>query len=313
MKYDGKELAKILIYYGMISDADEPEKKIICPFHEDKNPSMIVDLSEGTFLCFGCGVHGRSIDFVKAVNPEMNDLGACVEHERILQSNKVNKLQIKIKKKKRIKTKQALIEAYDYFYGLKSVDWNHIETEEEQNTLEYMDKRGFNARALNIADCRVNYNIAYPFIFPILDNGKFMGWLGRTTSRYVEGKRKYLYNTGFKKRFTLCGNYEENCVPVLCEGYMDYLSLRTKAKIKNSVAILGWHISDVQVEKLKQKGIKTVISCLDNDPAGIKGTEYLKKFFDVIRPEFPQGVKDVGEMDGKQIREMLRRTKHGNI
>jgi DNA primase len=71
---------------------------------------------------------------------------------------------------------------------------------------------------------------------------------------HVEKKRKYLYNEGFRKRDTLCGTYEENCIPYICEGFMDYLSLKTRGHIKNVVAILGWHISDEQVNKLKQKG-----------------------------------------------------------
>ena len=35
--------------------------KIICPFHDDKNPSMKVD---NRFHCFGCGADGDVIDFV---------------------------------------------------------------------------------------------------------------------------------------------------------------------------------------------------------------------------------------------------------
>ena len=37
--------------------------KYICPFHEDKNPSMTT--KGNRFHCFGCGVDGGIIDFVK--------------------------------------------------------------------------------------------------------------------------------------------------------------------------------------------------------------------------------------------------------
>lgn len=37
--------------------------KYICPFHEDKNPSMTI--KGNRFHCFGCGADGRLIDFVK--------------------------------------------------------------------------------------------------------------------------------------------------------------------------------------------------------------------------------------------------------
>lgn len=308
--YGGKELAKVLIYYGLIADVVSSDFNIICPFHEDINPSMRICLDDGSFFCFGCEAKGNALDFVRKVHPELNELQACVLLEQILNSDEVKKLNVKYKKKRRINNRQALNEAHDYYYGLRTVDWNNIHTKEEQEVLQYMKQRGFDARALNIAQCKTNYNIAYPFLFPILDNGEFKGWVGRTMNKYVEKKRKYLYNDGFRKRDTLCGNYEQNKIVFICEGFMDYLSLRTRGHIKNVVAILGWHISDEQVQKLKDKGVTTVVSALDNDKAGNKGTEYLKKFFHVVRFEYSEGVKDAGEMSEQELRLAIRRTRH---
>ena len=307
--YGGKELAKVLIYYGLIADVVSSDFNIICPFHEDINPSMRICLADGSFFCFGCEAKGNALDFVRKVHPELNDLQACVLLEQILNSDEVKKLNVKYRKKRRLQNKQALNEAHDYYYGLRTVDWNNIHTKEEQEILEYMKQRGFNARALNIAKCKANYNIAYPFLFPILDNGEFKGWVGRTMNKYVEKKRKYLYNDGFRKRDTLCGNYEQNKVVFVCEGFMDYLSLRTRGHLKNVVAILGWHISDEQVQKLKDRGVTTVVSALDNDKAGNKGTEYLKQFFHVIRFDYPDGIKDAGEMSEQELKTAIRRTR----
>lgn len=307
--YGGKELAKVLIYYGLIADVVSSDFNIICPFHEDINPSMRICLTDGSFFCFGCEAKGNALDFVRKVHPELNELQACVLLEQILNSKEVKTLNVKYRKKRRLQNKQALNEAHDYYYGLRSIDWNDIHTKEEHEVLQYMKQRGFNERALNIAQCRTNYNIAYPFIFPILDNGEFKGWVGRTMNKYVEKKRKYLYNDGFRKRDTLCGNYEQNKVVFICEGFMDYLSLRTRGHLKNVVAILGWHISDEQVQKLKDKGVTTVVSALDNDKAGNKGTEYLKRFFHVVRFDYPEGVKDAGEMSEQELKMAIRRTR----
>lgn len=307
--YGGKELAKVLIYYGIIGEVVSSDFNIICPFHDDINPSMRICLTDGTFFCFGCEAKGNAFDFVKKMHPELNELQACVLLEKILNSNEVKKLNVKYRKKRRLQNKQALNEAYDYYYGLKTIDWNNIETKEEKEVLEYMKQRGFNEKALNVSGCKTNYNVAYPFLFPILDNGEYKGWVGRTKNKYVEKKRKYLYNEGFRKRDTLCGNYENNKIVFICEGYMDYLSLRTRGHVKNVVAILGWHISDEQVQKLKDKGITTVVSALDNDKAGNKGTEYLKQFFKVIRFEYPEGIKDTGEMTEQELRTAIKKTK----
>lgn len=307
--YGGKELAKVLIYYGLVGDVTSSDFNIICPFHDDINPSMRITLEDGSFFCFGCEAKGNAFDFVRKVHPELNELQACVLLEKILNSKEVKKLNVKYRKKRRLQNKQALDEAYDYYYGLRATDWNNTSTKEESEVLQYMKKRGFSERALNVAGCKANYNIAYPILFPILDNGEFKGWVGRTTNKYVEKRRKYLYNEGFRKRDTLCGTYEQGKIVFVCEGYMDYLSLRARGHIKNVVAILGWHISDEQVQKLKDKGVKTVVSALDNDKAGNKGTEYLKQFFEVVRFEYPEGVKDSGEMGEKELKLAIRKTR----
>lgn len=308
-RYGGKELAKVLIYFGLIADVSSSEFNIVCPFHEDINPSMRICLDDGTYYCFGCGESGNALDFVKKAHPELNDLQACILLEQILNSSEVKKLKVRYRKKRRTQNRQAWNEAYDYYYGLRTVDWNDVQTKEGNEILTYMKQRGFDERALNVSGCKINCSIAYPILFPILDNGKFKGWVGRTMNKHVESRRKYLYNEGFRKRDTLCGNYEQNKVVFVCEGFLDYLSLRTRGHIKNVVALLGWHISDEQMKKLKDKGITTVVSALDNDSAGRRGTEYLKKFFDVIEFQYPSGVKDVGEMTEEQLRVAIKKTK----
>lgn len=304
-RYDGKDLARVLIYYGLIPDATVSDFNINCPFHNDPNPSMRINLRDGDFYCFGCNVSGDARTFVQLASPELNDLQSVVVLEKILHSDKIQKMNITYKKRARKRNKQAWNEAHDYYYGLKTVDWKKAGSEDETKAIEYMSERGFDRRAMNIAHCKCNYNVAYPIIFPILDNGEFRGWVCRTTNKRVEKRAKYLYNEGFNKRDTLCGNYEENSVPFICEGFFDYLSLRAKGKQKQCVALLGWHIADEQVKKLKEKGIETVISALDNDDKGNKGTELLKRYFNVIRFPFPEGVKDPGEMSERELKKAI--------
>lgn len=308
-KYSGEDLARVLIYYGIIGEVVTSDFNIICPFHDDINPSMRITLDDGQFFCFGCRATGNAFDFVRLANPQLDELQCCILLEKIIRSNEVKNINVKYKKKKKKESRQALIEASDYFYGLRTVDWSNPRTEDERKTLEYMSNRGFTGRALNIADCRVNYNVAYPFVFPILDNGKFKGWVGRTTNKYTEQKRKYLYNDGFRKCDTICGSYEKGCIPWICEGYMDYLSLKTRGHIKNACALLGWHLADEQLNKLKEAGITTVVSALDNDSCGIKGTELLKKYFDVIRFPYDENIKDTGEMTEEQLRIKVKQVK----
>ena len=78
--------------------------------------------------------------------------------------------------------------------------------------------------------------------------------------------------------------------------------------VENVVAILGWKMSQQQIQKLKDKGITKVISALDNDDCGRKGTEYLKKHFEVTRFRYLKGIKDVGETTKDTFDKMYKKT-----
>ena len=79
--------------------------------------------------------------------------------------------------------------------------------------------------------------------------------------------------------------------------------------IKNVAAVLGWRITEEQIQKLKAEGVTHIISALDNDECGRKGTAYLKKFFRVTRWQYLKSCKDPGEMNKKQFNLMYHRTK----
>lgn len=304
----GRELAKVLLYYGLIPDAARNEYKIICPFHNDENPSMKIDLVSGTFYCFGCNVSGDAIKFVKLANPKLDDLQALKVYFEILKSDKVKNLKISRKHKPRVQDEQYYNEAHDYYYGLKTVDWNYSTSEEVEECYKYMKDRGFNAKVLNLAKAKITYNNSYPIIFPMFDNGVFRGWVCRTDKPDIAKKRKYLYNKGFSRATTLVGNYKNTDKVVLVEGYMDMLKMRMFG-IKNVAAVLGWRITEEQIQKLKAEGITHIISALDNDECGRKGTAYLKKFFKVTRWQYLKNCKDPGEMNKKQFNLMYHRTK----
>ena len=51
-KYSGKDLAKVLVYYGIVEQIETSVINIICPFHDDINNIMRINLEDGSFLCF---------------------------------------------------------------------------------------------------------------------------------------------------------------------------------------------------------------------------------------------------------------------
>ena len=307
---DGEKLAKVLNHYGLYENCQN--YKIICPFHKDMNPSMVINLNDGSYFCFGCYASGDALSFVKEMekkNGNDDELEACKKYVKILKSKESKQISFvnsNLHSKPfnhNPKNSQVYLIAYDYYNGLKTIDWNSEESNCEIK--EYMLGRGFTPKVLNKVKAKINYNNAYPIIFPMLDNGKFKGWVCRTNDKIIEKRRKYLYNEGFRRSNTLVGNYDNEHIPIICEGFMDRLSF-LRANCDYAIAILGWKITDEQVKKLKDKGITKIISALDNDECGRRGTNYLKKYFEVIRFPYPN-VKDPGEMTNKQIRKSLRK------
>ena len=64
--------------------------KGLCPFHEEKTPSFIVQRGDTHYHCFGCGAHGDAIDFLtnhekmsftEAVESLASRFNVLLEHE----------------------------------------------------------------------------------------------------------------------------------------------------------------------------------------------------------------------------------------
>ena len=308
-------LAKVLWYYNLICSVTPENQKIVCPFHDDVNPSLMVSLIENKWYCFGCGLSGDAITFVKYMEKKyngLNDLQAYKKYLQILKSDKCSDIHInahyKDKTNKQV-SKDLYNEAYDYYHGLRKIDWREVQEIEAIESKKYMTQRGFTAKTLNKCGAKITYNKNYSIVFPMLDNGIFKGWVCRTTIKSVEEKRKYLYNTGFSRASTLVGSYGKGNLDfvIVVEGYMDRLKF-IQYGVENVVAILGWKISQQQIQKLKDKGITKVISALDNDDCGRKGTEYLKKHFEVTRFRYLKGIKDVGETTKDTFDKMYEKT-----
>lgn len=308
---EGEALAKVLWYYNLIPDTTSLTHKIICPFHEDVNPSMMVNLEEGSWFCFGCNLAGDAKRFVKLMecnHNKVNDLQAYKKYLNILKSDKCSNIVLDRRYKAKKPAKRDLYDqAYDYYHGLKKVKWRQSRDSEVISARDYMMKRGFKPGTLNKCKAKITYNKSYGIIFPMLDNGKFKGWVSRTMVKSIEQKRKYLYNEGFSRATTLVGDYGSKDYVIIVEGYMDRLKM-VQCGEENVVAILGWKMSPQQIQKLKEKGITKVISALDNDECGRKGTKFLGLHFQVTRWCYIKGIKDPGDFTDESFKKMQKRT-----
>ena len=48
----------------------------VCPFHEDRNPSLAIRPNDKRWKCFGCGLEGDSVDLVRRLDPALDFAGA---------------------------------------------------------------------------------------------------------------------------------------------------------------------------------------------------------------------------------------------
>ena len=278
----------------------------VCPFHDDKNPSMSVSKDKQIYTCFSCGATGNVFKFIMDYEnisfPEA--LKKCADIAGIPINISVNTNNNNIQKF------SELYEIYDI--GAKFYQ-NNINTIKGRNAKEYLNNRGLNEEiiktfgiGLALEDHKLLTNLLikkkydakkliqsglvvnneyglndifyHRIMFPIEDiNGKVVGFSGRIynnedTSKYINTKETDIFKKG-----ELLYNFsraKEECrlsnKVIIMEGQMDVIRAYS-AGIKNAVATLGTAVTKNQALLIKRMA-KEVIICFDGDEAGAKAT-----------------------------------------
>ena len=266
----------------------------VCPFHDDKNPSMSVSPSRGIFHCFSCKAGGDAIKFV--MDYEKLSYPEAVEKIAGLQNFTLNYVRggEPAKENKHIlenanafyrsllyKTPAAV--EYLYSRGITDELIDKFElgfAPESAQTIRLLQNDQIEPKeALEIGIVKQNENGIYAsFInritFPIYTHaGRLVGFGGRTISgnpaKYVNSpqsavfdKSTLFYGYHLAKREIFAKNQI-----IITEGYMDVIMLH-KAGFNNVVAVLGTALTTKHLPLLK-RGEISVILCFDGDDAGI--------------------------------------------
>lgn len=276
----------------------------LCPFHNEKTPSFTVNTEKGFFHCFGCGVGGDAItfirkienlDYVSAVKLLAERAGMTLPEESFDDTE--SKLRIRILEANRIAAKffydnlysPRCKKALDYLknrqltdktithYGLGySLDYRFSLTNHLKN-LGYSEEE---IVAANLGFKSKNNTIVDRFydrvMFPIIDvRGNVLGFGGRKLSDYGP---KYLNTSdtvAFKKSYNLFSlNFAKNTNEeyfLLVEGYMDVIALY-QAGFSNAIATLGTSLTQGQAKIISRYKNRVILS-YDSDGAGQKATE----------------------------------------
>lgn len=269
--------------------------KCVCPFHDDKNPSMSISQSKQIFHCFACKAGGDAIKFVmdyeKLTYPEaIERIASLVNFSLEYTSDKVPTQ----KENKHIleKTnafyrseffKHEAAVRYIYSRGINDAMIEKFElgwAGDSASTIRLLQNENIEPKeALEVGIVKQNEKGIYAsFIeritFPIYAHtAKLVGFGGRTISdhpaKYVNSpqsmvfdKSKLLYGYHLAKQSI----FEKKQI-IITEGYLDVIMLHF-AGFTNAVAVLGTALTTNHLPLLK-RGEISVVLCFDGDGAGI--------------------------------------------
>ncbi|NSW88454.1 DNA primase [bacterium] len=296
--------------------------KVLCPFHDDKTPSMQVSDDKGLYHCFVCKAGGNLIQFIK----EFKNL----TYPETLEELSIF-FNIKIPRNTYVPVKDKTLNKKMYDFNNKiSQFFSRFLLDNERNSkpIKYLQERGFDkediqenslgfapdswntisstigekeelkeiALSLGLISLKDNKKDFYDFfrnriIFPIKNRqGNILAFAGRTIgddkAKYINSKESEI----FSKRKILYGlnnfnklNGRKPKYIFIVEGYTDVLMMN-KRGLYNVVATMGTALTLDHANEIK-KITNKVILCYDSDKAGIDSS------FKNIEPLYQFGIE----------------------
>ena len=273
----------------------------ICPFHNEKSPSLSVSPEKQIFHCFGCGVGGNVITFVRKIKDigYRESIQLLAEKANITLPTIQNDLE---SRKDELRAKVYKVNSYTAEYYHK-----RLYTPDAKLGQEYVKRRKLNNETLEnfkigfsgkfdelykslrqngfqdeeiLESGLVNKNDNGTYIdryrnrlmIPICDErGRVIAFGGRVLDdskpKYINSPENVVYSKG-KHLFGLNVAKKSDIKKqlLIVEGYMDVISLHQRG-IKNVVAALGTALTTNQGWLLR-KSTEKVILGFDADDAG---------------------------------------------
>lgn len=275
----------------------------LCPFHSEKTPSFVVYPETQSFYCFGCGAGGdvitfikkiSNLDYVEAVKLLAGRAGMPLPEE----DDKVGRLRSRVLGINRAAarffyeqlntdTEEAkAARAYWRGRGLSDSTIRRFGLGYAPNDFSAMRRHlrglGFSEEemlASGIVKRSEKGNVYDAFrgrvMTPIFDlRGNVIAFGGRVLGdekpKYINSPETLVYKKS-KAMFALnIAKKEPSRRYILCEGYMDVISLH-QAGFNTAVAACGTALTADQVRMLGEYADEVVL-CYDSDEAGQKAT-----------------------------------------
>lgn len=317
--------------------------KAICPFHQEKTPSLMVSAEKQIWKCFGCQKGGTIYDFVmEAEHLEFGDALRLLAQKAgvTLRARTENDYQTHDRKDRLYRLNNLASRIWqkillDHPSGKKALDYLNSRALKQETIKAFglgLAPAGFDLKSQLIkrgwseADLKVAGNperFSERIIFPIQDVlGNVLGFTGRTVTaqepKYLNSpetavfkKSRVIYGLNLAK-----GAIRQRDYVVLVEGQMDVLALH-QAGVAQTVASSGTAITETQLQILSRYTSNFLLG-FDNDPAGLATTKRVVEM--LIKNDLNSKVidygkfKDAGELfaeDSQNWRRAVRDAKEG--
>lgn len=308
----------------------------ICPFHDDKNPSMSVSPELNIYHCFSCKAGGNAINFIKEY--EKLNFPEAVEKLASMQNFTLEYTDEKSNFKKLDKEALSIVKAYyqsllyqnkaaiDYLYSRGFNDELIAKFElgyapNSQNTLNLLSNEKIDPKdAINLGIVKVGEggNLYASFIDRIIFTinnhaGKIVGFGGRTITnhpaKYVNSPQSSVFDKS--QIFYAYDKAKDEIYKlkeiIITEGYMDTIMLH-KAGHKNAVAVLGTALTPKHLPLLRRSNAKITL-CFDGDSAGINAAFKSSKLllqndFDTNVVVIPKGADPADLVQAGNLKEL---------
>lgn len=294
--------------------------KALCPFHEEKTPSLSIDTKKGLYHCFGCGKSGDHVTFLQ-------------EHARLSFTEALAQLQQYAGTVTVPADTASAQEPFPYELLQRVAEqWGQALWQRPEG-LAYLESRGIRDQGL-LQDLKVGYCDGQSLlassgeedrkrlqevgvlgegqkeffsrcvVFPLTDQqDRVVGFYGRS----IVPKAKVPHRVASAPGNGLFGRQAIHGASFvyLVEGILDALALR-QSGLKNAMALGGVQgLSQALLEHLREHKVCEVVLCLDGDTPGREALPHLKnrlekEGFSVTTMALPEG-KDPVECSAAEL------------
>ena len=230
----------------------------LCPFHSEKSPSFYVYPDTQSFYCFGCGAGGDAITFAKKIN--------SIDYPEAV---------------KMLAARAGMPEPQEDDKTIVRFGLGYAPND-GQALYQFLRDKGYNQQELDASGLfkrspsgRIYCLFWKRVMTPIFDlRGNIIAFGGRVLDdskpKYVNSPETLVYHKSDTVFALQIAKRSASRRFVLCEGYMDVISMQ-QAGIDTAVCACGTALTPDQVRLISEYADEVILS-YDSDEAGQKAT-----------------------------------------